>query len=68
MKNFYDYMKDNGIKVPEGNISGAWFYDNDIPMIVMCNCCGMTMASPSAWIDDEGHTYCESCADVKEEN
>ena len=28
---------------------------------------GMTMASPSAWMDDEGYTYCSDCADIKEE-
>lgn len=55
------------IEMPVGNISGAWFSENGIPMVVACTCCGMTMASPSAWIDDKGYTYCGMCADVEEE-
>ena len=68
MLNFNDYVKQNmGVEVPESVISGAWFKENHIPMVVQCCCCGMTMASPSAWMDDEGYTYCSDCADIKEE-
>jgi len=64
MISFNDYVQQNlGVEVPKGNISGEWFYDNGIPMVVACCCCGMTMASPSAWIDDEGYTYCSDCAE-----
>ena len=68
MKSFYDYVRnDRKIEIPKGNISGAWFFENHLPMIVECCCCGMTMASPSAWIDEEGYTYCSDCAGIEEE-
>ena len=68
MISFKQYVEQKrNMKMPEGNISGAWFAKNGFPMIVACTCCGMTMASPSAWIDDEGYTYCSDCADVEEE-
>ena len=67
MRNFADYIKQEmGIEMPKGNVPGSWFYDNHIVMVVRCCCCDMTMASPSAWIDDEGYTYCSDCADVSE--
>ena len=65
MLSFTDYIKQEiGLEIPKGNISGEWFYEHQIPMVVRCSCCGMTMASPSAWVDDEGYTYCADCADV----
>lgn len=68
MISFKQYVEQKrNMKMPKGNISGAWFAKNGFPMIVACTCCGMTMASPSAWIDDEGYTYCSDCADVEEE-
>ena len=67
MVSFFDFVRNQGIEVPKGNISGAWFHENGFPMVVACSCCGMTMASPSAWIDDEGYTYCTDCANVEEE-
>lgn len=68
MISFSEYVKKElNVEMPNGNISGSWFYDNGIPMIVRCCCCDMTMASPSAWIDDEGYTYCADCADIEEE-
>lgn len=67
MKNFYQYMEERGIEVPKKEISGAWFAEHGYPMVVRCSCCDMTMALPSAWIDDEGYTFCSSCADVEEE-
>ena len=68
MRNFTDYIKQEmGLEMPKGTVPGSWFYDNCIPMVVRCCCCDMTMASPSAWVDDEGYTYCASCADVEEE-
>ena len=63
MKSFKDYIAEHwNITMPEGNISCAWFAENSIPMIVKCTCCEMTMASPSAWVDEEGYTYCGNCA------
>lgn len=68
MKSFEDFIAEKwNLKMPKGTISGLWFVENGIPMIVHCSCCEMTMASPSAWIDDEGYTYCASCAGVNEE-
>lgn len=67
MISFRQYVESHmNLEMPKGNISGAWFSENGLPMIVACSCCGMTMASPSAWIDDEGYTYCSDCADVSE--
>ena len=68
MISFRQYIETRmNIKMPEGNISGAWFSENGLPMVVRCSCCDMTMASPSAWINDEGYTFCSTCADVEEE-
>jgi len=68
MLSFKDYIRENrGVEMPQGTISSEWFQENRIPMVVRCTCCGMTMASPSAWIDDEGYTYCTQCAGVKED-
>ena len=68
MKSFEQFILDNyGIKMPEGNISGAWFAENGFPMVVRCSCCDMTMASPSAWVDEDGDTYCRTCAEVEGE-
>lgn len=65
MKSFEEYVMDTfQVKMPKGNIPGEWFSKNHLPMIVSCCCCGMTMASPSAWIDDEGYTYCSECGEV----
>lgn len=63
MKTFRNFIKDEfGIEMPRGNISGKWFSENGLPMIVACTCCGMTMAAPSAWVDDDGQCFCGGCA------
>ena len=68
MLSFREYVETKmNLKMPHGNISGEWFFENGIVMVVACSCCGMTMASPSAWIDDEGYTYCAQCADIEGE-
>jgi len=68
MTTFRNYLLSNyGIEVPHGDISGQWFADNGIPMIVACTCCGSTMASPCAWIDRDGYTYCGSCVGADDE-
>lgn len=68
MLSFKDYVLNTwNLEMPQGNISSDWFQDNRIPMVVRCTHCGMTMASPSAWIDDEGYTYCSDCAGVNKE-
>ena len=50
------------LDMPEGNINGAWFAVNNLPMIVECACCGSTMALPFATVDGNGNVYCTSCA------
>lgn len=53
-------------EVPKDNIPGSWFVENGISMVVRCSCCEMTMASPSAWIDEQGFAYCAECAGMGE--
>jgi hypothetical protein len=66
MKSFSEYVRARGIEIPEGNIPGSWFSKHGYPMVVRCACCDMTMALPSAWIDEDGYTFCADCADVSE--
>ena len=66
MVSFKEYVEARGIEIPEGNISGEWFSKYGYPMVVRCACCEMTMAIPSAYVDDEGYTYCADCAGVSE--
>ena len=68
MKSFKEYVEENfNIKMPEGNISGEWCMKSSLPMGVKCTCCEMTMASPTAWVDDEGYTFCGECAGVRKD-
>lgn len=64
MKDFKIWLAENrpDVVMPEHEIPGNWFSENDLPMVVECTCCGMTMALPSAMIDDEGYIYCAGCA------
>jgi hypothetical protein len=63
MKTFRNFVKDEyNLEMPVGEIPGTWFSQNGFPMIVACTCCGMTMAAPSALIDDDCQCYCSSCA------
>ena len=64
MKTIRNFLAENDITMPEGTINGAWFAEHDLPMIVSCTCCGMTMALPSAYVDEDGYTYCSGCADA----
>lgn len=66
MISFRQYVESMNIKMPERTIPGSWFAEHGLPMVVKCTCCEMTMASPSAWIDEEGYTFCSSCAEVSE--
>lgn len=66
MISFRQYVESQNIKMPHGNIPGSWFMENNLPMVLRCSCCDMTMASPSVWIDDEGYVYCGDCAGIKE--
>lgn len=66
MKTFFDWYKNvsGGDEAPKGNINGAWFSERGLPMIVECECCGATMALPSAYIDEDDYTFCSACADM----
>ena len=57
-------FEEMGVEMPKGNIPGSWFAENALPMVVECTCCGLTMALPSALVDDDGTIYCSSCAEV----
>ena len=62
MKTFEQWFNEHHhTKMPKGTIDAGWFIDHGLPMIVECRCCGMTMALPSAFIDNECYTYCSSC-------
>ena len=62
MKPFVKWLKENrNIEMPKGDVNAIWFYEHNLPMVVECKCCEMTMALPSAFIDDEGYTYCSDC-------
>ena len=68
MKTFRNYILDEfNIETPQGEISGAWFRENGLPMILACTCCGMTMSAPSALIDRTGQVYCSGCGDLTED-
>ena len=55
-------FEEMGIQMPEGNISGEWFAENHLPMIVKCAYCETSMALPSALVDNDGTIYCHNCA------
>ena len=62
MKTVAQYLKDNhNIEMPKGDIDASWFYEQGLAMIVECKCCTMTMALPSAFVDDDGNIYCSDC-------
>ena len=64
MRTAEEYIfEEMGVKMPKDNISGAWFAENDLPMIVCCTYCDTSMALPYAMIDDDGTIYCSSCAE-----
>lgn len=62
MKTMLEYLKEIEIEVPDGEVSGTWFAEHHLPMVVRCTDCGMTMVLFSAMIDDEGLLYCKDCA------
>lgn len=67
MISFPEYVETKlNTKMPDGDIPGSWFYELGLPVVVRCSCCEMSMAIPSAWIDEEGYIYCHDCADVSD--
>ena len=66
MRNFVTYWNEEHPDDPfpsTREVSGGWFAERGLPMIVECSCCCMTMALPCAEIDDEGYIHCSSCAE-----
>lgn len=62
LKTAKDWILDElGVEMPNGEINGKWFVENRLPMIVECSCCEMTMALPSALIDEDGRIFCSHC-------
>jgi hypothetical protein len=47
----------------EGGFSGQWFVDREIPMVVVCTRCtmSMTVMSPTVRIDDKERVFCKNC-------
>ena len=68
MKKFKDWYKDvTGIE-PDYEAAKdklLWCKEEGVPMIVSCTCCGSTMIVFNAFVDDEDHVYCPSCAGVE---
>ena len=67
MISFREYVETKlNTKMPDGDIPGSWFYELGLPVVVRCSCCEMSMAIPSAWLDEEGYVYCRECAEVSD--
>ena len=68
MKKFKDWYKVvTGIE-PNSETSKdklLWCKEEGVPMIVSCTCCESTMIVFNAFVDDEDHVYCPSCAGVE---
>ena len=63
MKTFIEWFEEGtNEKVPTGTINGSWFSERGLPMIVRCTCCESTMVLPSAFISEDGETFCSTCA------
>jgi len=66
MKTFIKYWNDNNPndRYPTTpSVSGEWFAERGLPMVVACTCCQTTMALPSAKVDDDGYIYCQCCGE-----
>lgn len=65
MKKFKDWYK--GVTGVEPDYETAqdkisWCMKRDLPVITSCIHCERTLVIFSAFMDDEGYTYCRSCA------
>jgi len=61
MKTVNEWLRENGCGEIPAKADGKWFAKHNLPMIIACKCCGMTMAMPNALVDDKGYTYCRDC-------
>jgi len=68
MKTFKEWYKEvNGVEPDYETAENKllWCKEEGLPMIVSCTCCEGTMIVFNAFVDDEGYTYCPSCAGVE---
>ena len=68
MKKFKEWYKDvTGIEPDYETAKDKllWCKEEGVPMIVSCTCCESTMIVFNAFVDDEDHVYCPSCAEVE---
>ena len=65
MEDFKTWFKNEwGTDIPVGSIDSKWFSDHGLPMVCRCANCEMSMILFSVYIDENGYTYCASCAGV----
>lgn len=63
MKTMKEYLLETrNLEIPKEEVSGEWFIKHDLPMVVSCKCCEMSMILFSASVDEDGYCYCSCCA------
>ena len=68
MKKFKDWYKDVSGKEPDYETTQdnfLWCKERGLPVVVSCTCCEGTLLIFNAFVDEEDHTYCPSCAGVE---
>ena len=68
MKTFKEWYKDvSGVEFKRDKSEDLlkWCDERGLPAIVSCTCCESTMIVFNAFVDDEDHVYCPSCAGVE---
>lgn len=63
MKTMKEYLLEKrNLEIPNEYVSGEWFAEHNLPMVVTCKCCDMSMILFSALVDEDGYCYCSCCA------
>lgn len=68
MKKFKDWYKDVAGVEPDYETAQnklLWCQERGLPVVVSCTCCEGTLLIFNAFVDEEDHTYCPSCAGVE---
>ncbi len=63
-KPFKKWLMEKGITLQrneDGCIPASEFDKHNLPMVVACTNCTMTMPIFSCWIDEEDFTFCGDC-------
>ena len=47
------------------NITAGDLMAADLPMVVACTHCSMTMVVTNCWVAEDGHTFCWECAGIE---